>query len=102
MCQILSRNLTNLSIRRICAFLAHSSVWRELFVPVEERNALKFKRSKRLTLSPMLLLVAAGLQAAPVSGLVNFAGNLSISFSGIQFNPSFISTVGAAETAFSE
>lgn len=64
---------------------------------------MKFKGSKRLTLLPMLLLVAAGLQAAPVSGFVNFAGNLSISSSGIQFNPSFISTDGAAETgSFSE
>jgi len=41
-------------------------------------------------------------QAAPITGMANIAGNVSVTFTSINFNPSFTSTTGAMETgAFS-
>jgi hypothetical protein len=37
-------------------------------------------------------------QAAPITGMANIAGNVSVTFTSINFNPSFVNTVGAMET----
>jgi hypothetical protein len=37
-------------------------------------------------------------QAAPITGMANIAGNVSVTFTSINFNPSFVSTAGAMET----
>ncbi|MFL6447231.1 MAG: PEP-CTERM sorting domain-containing protein [Bryobacteraceae bacterium] len=37
-------------------------------------------------------------QAAPITGMANIAGNVSVTFTSINFNPSFVNTAGAMET----
>jgi len=46
---------------------------------------------------PALLLVNS-LNATPVTGMANIAGNVSVNAISINFNPSFVSTTGAMET----
>jgi hypothetical protein len=37
-------------------------------------------------------------QAAPITGMANIAGNVGVTFTSINFNPSFVNTTGAMET----
>jgi len=37
-------------------------------------------------------------QAAPITGHANIAGNVTVTFNSINFNPTFVSTTGAMET----
>jgi hypothetical protein len=46
---------------------------------------------------PALLLVNS-LNATPVTGMANIAGNVSVNATSINFSPTFVSTTGAMET----
>ncbi len=58
-----------------------------------------FKRSLLASLLAVpALLITGSAQAAPITGVANIAGNVSVSGSSILFSPTFTNTTGATET----
>jgi len=60
---------------------------------------MRFKRSLVLSLGLVSCSLLTNVaQAAPITGMANIAGNVSVTFDSISFNPSFVNTTGAMET----
>ncbi|MFL6416966.1 MAG: hypothetical protein ACJ74Y_14985, partial [Bryobacteraceae bacterium] len=60
---------------------------------------MRFKPSLVLSLGLLSCSLLTNMaQAAPITGQANIAGNVSVTFNSINFNPSFTNTTGAMET----
>ncbi len=60
---------------------------------------MRFKPSLVLSLGLLSCSLLTNVaQAAPITGEANIAGNVTVTFTSINFNPSFVNTTGAMET----
>jgi hypothetical protein len=60
---------------------------------------MRFKPSLVLSLGLVSCSLLTNVaQAAPITGEANIAGNVTVTFTSINFNPSFVNTTGAMET----
>ncbi len=60
---------------------------------------MRFKPSLVLSLGLLSCSLLTNVaQAAPITGEANIAGNVTVTNTNINFNPSFVNTAGATET----
>jgi hypothetical protein len=60
---------------------------------------MRFKPSLLLSLGLVSCSLLTNVaQAAPITGEANIAGNVTVTFNSINFNPSFVNTAGATES----